>query len=460
MTPDGYPQQVIYVVLLVGLPLAFLQPVKAFAMCTIALVARNVESATFTRTSVLGPYFNLDDVLLVICCLTLVALVLRQRIPILIPRPALLLLVVWVIGSVNSIWSSPYGPSYEILREMRWSLTLPLTFIVAANLVTSDEKRIESFLKALFLGSVLASVQHFAFVSGVVGEAGDVQANLFRTIALMGAGMYFVIAEIVQPSPIKGRSRISHLAYYAALGAFGVSLVLNQTRSLWIGFIVSIPLLVLVLRRPHAILRSIAVGTVTVVLAFAITTLTLPHVDLTSVVGERVQSLVDEDQRVLTTETRVSAFEELEYWYEGNWLIGRGAAYHFSMGLAQDRTVAWGHLGYVTYLVRLGLIGLVAYGIFLPLVVIARGRRLIRGSSGEWGRSLAAVTLAVILLDSVAFLMSSSYLQSMPVSGLVFGALWGASSRLGNEPGAAATSPGRWAKSSMSSVRTRPLSHV
>ena len=71
MEPNGYPSFILYLILLVGIPLALSRPFKAFLMITFVLAAADANAFTYTRTKFLGPYFNANDACLLIVLLAI-----------------------------------------------------------------------------------------------------------------------------------------------------------------------------------------------------------------------------------------------------------------------------------------------------------------------------------------------------------------------------------------------------
>jgi hypothetical protein len=135
----------------------------------------------------------------------------------------------------------------------------------------------------------------------------------------------------------------------------------------------------------------------------------------------------------IKTESRWNALQvELNDWLNGNFIIGNGLSYYHGKkhgGSIGKTGTAWGHLGYVAYLSQLGIIGFFAYGIWLPLVVISRSRRLLQYSHAPPEVvHLAVLTGASFIYYSLMFLFSSSFLTIEYVAPILVGAVWGITS--------------------------------
>ncbi len=85
--------------------------------------------------------------------------------------------------------------------------------------------------------------------------------------------------------------------------------------------------------------------------------------------------------------------------------------------------IAWGHLGHVTTLAQLGLIGLFVYSYYLPMTVIKTSRVLWEKTTKEV-KFLGLFGGVTMVWYWICFLMSDSYLAQKPLAGIIFGVLW------------------------------------
>jgi hypothetical protein len=93
-------------------------------------------------------------------------------------------------------------------------------------------------------------------------------------------------------------------------------------------------------------------------------------VDPSLIIGERFDTL-GEERRDISTLSRQHALKyETDAWLGGTVVFGRRAVLLRKM----PNTVAWNHLGHITTLAQLGLLGFIVYSIWLPLVAIRDGR--------------------------------------------------------------------------------------
>ncbi|MFN8465862.1 MAG: hypothetical protein U0X20_09940 [Caldilineaceae bacterium] len=88
--------------------------------------------------------------------------------------------------------------------------------------------------------------------------------------------------------------------------------------------------------------------------------------------------------------------------------------------------MAWGYIGYVTYLARLGIISLVLYAVVVPIAALQAALRLYRQAEDYFVLLLSLLAISVAVMDMIQFMMSSSYLQpELSVSALIIGASLG-----------------------------------
>jgi hypothetical protein len=159
----------------------------------------------------------------------------------------------------------------------------------------------------------------------------------------------------------------------------------------------------------------------------------LTGVDLQSSIDERVDFIRYEDAFDEAYQTRETGMEtELELWQSGTFIWGVGASYPPSLlQSSMDETGALGHVAFSAYLAHFGLIGFLAYGVFLPLLTILVGRRYYFQHRDDMGGVIAVTAMALALFDFFTLLSSNHYLASSThVQGLIYGSLWGLSRSL------------------------------
>jgi hypothetical protein len=128
----------------------------------------------------------------------------------------------------------------------------------------------------------------------------------------------------------------------------------------------------------------------------------------------------------LSTQSRQLAAEvEIDDWLSGNVFIGRGLGYCYTQefGLrAQRGEIAYGHVGYVTYLSQLGLLGFFVYGLWLPFATILPAQRFLRRSdSGPASRHLVSLAAAIYIYFIFLSALSGSLLQFEFMPGILAG---------------------------------------
>jgi O-antigen ligase len=420
----------VYTVLGGGLTLGVVKPYSAFLLSVVLLAAGHTDKFTQTRTDLLGPYLNLTDACVLVAVVSFFFDRIAARRTIKMPEIVPLMLLVLVVAASQTFWK--LGWTYETLRAFRWAISLPLGFFLGANMVTSDH-RARRLVETLVVGAVLAAIQHVFFVAGIWRSRSLSMENyqLMRTIGYSGSrAASFLLTAIVWGLPRELGRKVLHLFIGLLLVA---TLVLNQTRSLWFAMVGAVPCLVILFKARGAlprIAKLAAVGAVVMVALVAGLQRVLPGLNVMDLFSERMESLVDQKTAGVHVGTRErSLTAEMGRWFEGTLVFGRGLYFYQTLDKADEDPryrIAFGHLGYVTYLSQLGVIGLLVYGALLPVEIVRRSRRLWHEGETQSVRYLGLFGGACIIHASLLFFMSSHYLSvSSFVPGVVFGGVWG-----------------------------------
>jgi hypothetical protein len=407
-------------VLFVGLALLFFRPYWAFLFGLFVCTAASLNTGIM-RTEELGAYFNLADA----CVLVMImACLCEKKRALLIPAPAIILSAVLIMGLLNSL-TYP-GLAYYGLRAFRWGITLPLLIFLAANLV-QDQHKVRSLLLTLVLAAICAEAQHLLIVLGAknllaenVGAVRTAQFYRSGSDLWLVAGFYLVGGVIPHPW------------VQTAIGAlFLAGFISLQTRSIGLGLVGAWLVYYLwFLKGPHAFRWQRFKGLLPV---FILGLIMLAVMGISAVVKGYGTRYTETAETGEGTQARWNALHaEVHDWLQGNILIGRGLSY-YAAGKFRDSIgasgTAWGHLGYVTYLSQLGLIGFLVYGIWLPLVVVSKARRLLQQPHAPPEVvHLAALTGATFIYYPLVFLTSGSLLNIYYVPGILVGAVWGMTS--------------------------------
>ncbi|MHC4521003.1 MAG: hypothetical protein ACYTAS_20615, partial [Planctomycetota bacterium] len=318
-----YPQFCIYLVLAIGIPLAFLRPFGAFLLALVLLTAGHSTGFNQTRFPGLGPFLNLTDAcVLVVLAAFFFDQVAKKKI-IRVPQVVWLMLLVVLIAAIQSCWK--FGCTHETLRSFRWALELPIFFFLGANLVSSPV-RARKLVRALLVAAVLAAIQHVVLVMGIwQSKSLDMETlHLMRTLGYLGGcfGPTFLMTGAVWRPRVQPEKRM-------LLGAVGLlflaSLFLTQTRSVWLAAVGAIPCVFLVFKsryRLGCVVKFAAVIVVLVVAADLAFRRIMPGLNLFEMATGRVTQLVSTESH---TGTRKDAFEfEMNAWWDGTLIFGRG----------------------------------------------------------------------------------------------------------------------------------------
>lgn len=430
MEVQGYPQFLILLVVLLGAGLACVRPYAAFLFSVLLLTAGHVDRFNQTRLAGLGPYFNLGDACMLVALLAFFSDRIVGRKPIRVPQVVLVMFFVLTFPAAQSLWK--WGWTYDTLRACRWAIQFPLAYFLGANMVTS-ETRVKRLIGVLLAGALLAAGQH---VLGVVDiwRTKSISMETYHRIRTIGfwAGCMpsaFLIAAAIWTKPRGARGVVLYTGGGLLLFA---SLLLNQTRSLWIGTAGAVMCVILLFGRHHRMRRimNLAVCLLLLFVAFGLLCQhLLPGIDISQIVTDRVQSLMSSSPDAnVHLGTRARAFRaEMGCWLKGTLIWGRGLQFFQTIHSPEplDQRIAFNHLGYVTYLAQMGLIGLLAYGVFLPLTVLNHGLWLWQDGNVSTDRYLGLLGAASLICLSLMFAGSSHFLiLGYEAPGVLYGAMW------------------------------------
>ena len=424
MSLENLPRYLV-LVLVIGGPLALLRPYRALVFAAFLLIYADNGPLALSRTTVLGPYFNALDATLCIALIAMAVDSVRTR-QIVIPRPVKLILIILVIATAQSLYA--FGYSYYTMRALRWALSFPLFFLIAANMVT-DESRSRLLVLSVFLGAAIPALQNLFTERSLSGRYYYAYRGSIAAIRVQVHGLTPALLPIMPLADLPG-GRILRWLYRISGGILLLALALTFTRSMWISTLIAFPIVLLIFRvqasQDLRLVKVLLLLLYIVVTASLLYSLILPELDIVRVLRQRIDSLIYEDLRFGATLDRMNALRyELDAWRSGTIILGRGISYFQSKYVYGTQVpIAYNHMGYATYLAQLGLVGLLIYGVYLPLSVLQNSRRLWLNSQGEATRFLGLLAGGVFVYLSIVFLMSGSLLSHAPAPGILAGAVW------------------------------------
>ena len=437
MIHQGYPEFVFIPILLIGLFLAYIRPYEAFLFSILLLIGCNRHAFVYTRTSFLGPYFNLNDACFLIALIALCFQLSKQKRFLHCPMVLFLIAGVLLIGFSQSLLR--FGWTYETLRSLRWAVEMPIGIFLGANMVKKVH-HVKNLLLILCLAVVLSAIQHFWWVYFLVDSMPNYtkgNIHLFRTVSFMSGGIpSALVAAVVVYMPLLkiNKLKIGYMLLAILVSSVLVaSIVLNQTRSVYLAIIITIPILICLFYKRHSkfyLLRLFILILVISGCAFGLVKLiTNNKSDAIIIVKQRLGTLTKSDPKQAYTSSRINQFKfETKSWLKGSLVFGRGLWFFQDMEPEKKiHSIAFGHLGYVTYLSQLGLFGLFVYGFYLPYRGIVLSRLVWRNAKDNISEFLAVFATSAMLFNCIRFTMSESFLSSegFVATGVLFGAVWG-----------------------------------
>ncbi len=435
MEIQGYPSYTILAVLSVGLLLGVWRPYLGFLFAVLLMTAGHVTMFNQTRTPSLGPYFNLTDACMLVAIVAFFLDKFHRAEPVWLPRVVLLMLLVVTTAALQSLWKFDW--SYESIRAFRWALQTPVAIFLGGNMVTTAD-RAKKLVVVLLAGALLASVQHVAFAANIWRTRSlDMRTYQgMRTISFWAGCMpsAFLVSAVLWERP----RRLMVWVLYLGVGLLLLaSLFLNQTRSLWIGTVVAALAVVGLFRGGDQWRRvtraGIDLALVLVVAAFVCRHF-LPGLDVGGIIVDRADRLFHDEAHMGTRE-RAFAIETAQ-WFEGSLVFGRGLFFFQTIRNPQAASehIAFGHLGYVTYLSQLGVLGFCVYGILLPVGVLRSSTHLWRKGDGPVMRCSALLAGSSVICLSVMFVASSHFLAlGYEAPAVLYGTVWGLARAVGHD---------------------------
>jgi len=415
-----FPAALVLAVLLGGLALALIRPYWAFLASIAISIGIGGNTLTYSRLPEGSPFFNLRDAALCVAVVAAVANAFYQRNRLVWPKIATAMVLVLLLGAANT--SISLGFTYDTLKALRAALSLPINYWVGANLVTT-EKQVKRLLLTCFVATLGAEIQHLIYFVG--GSAEGISAPGLRSLDYsMGQSAAWLIAG---PFMVNGRIR-RPLLQFAVGVIFLAANITHQTRSVALGAMIGIVFLY------GWFVRGALTGSRSRLLSLAAViavtlSIIVPYLSL----GEAAHNYVARMARTIDVESDSSetigrriAFEiEMRDWRDSNLALGRGLEYfqvYNRAGGWRESNASFGHLGYITYLSQLGLLGFFVYALWFPFHVLRRARRQFRNSLIQPAtRHWELLVGAVFLYDIAMFFFSSDFLGSSVLPGLMAG---------------------------------------
>ncbi|HPO44280.1 MAG TPA: O-antigen ligase family protein [Spirochaetota bacterium] len=430
---SGYPPWLIYLAVLAVLPLVFFRPWYAFLVSLFFFSARNTQAAVLTRTPFFGPYLNANDAFLWIAFFSAFAYLLQKKKVILPAKRIGWVFLPLLIGDLQSL--ALYGAEEYVLRAIWGSSIFPLMFFIGAIMMDSPAK-FKSFFWVLFVGNVVGAIQHIVFLSFVSQNFTLVtNSAVVRTIGYMFNGGVFVIVGALLV-PFKARAGVRYLLYIAGVLLIAFSVLMHQTRQVYVNFVISFSFMFLLFRRYIRIEKSLVKFILVVLITPTIAVFAFPNWNFSEMMRTRFATLVNADQFLESAATRLHGLEtEIELWRNSPVLIGVGAAYPPELTEAyregdrgaKEATGALNHVVIFSYLAHYGLIGAVLLPILLPLMAIRRLVSISHALHYDFYRSFIFMVCATnVFMDFFGILGSILNIAATShMTGLLYGVVWG-----------------------------------
>lgn len=389
--------------------------------------ALSTSRLTFTRLPFGSSVLNAHDLLLLLALMAVLATGYRRRQQARVPLIVVGLVSVLLFGFLLSVIKIP-GNMYEIIRMLRWGLTLPLYYFVGRN-GCRDRQTLSLLLWTLMLG-VLIGAGTYVLGSSVLLLKGRSLESIRDIQYLGGAVPAWVVAAIARGTPWTDTRRKRLLVSLSVLMGL-ISIAISLTRSLWIAVVIAIPLTWIVFRKRRTKSATVhAASHGLPVLGFGVVVVVFLSLLSSNMITELTKRLLSVGQlfqgNTLAFGDRKASFVlDFEAWLH-SLLVGQGLAYYAPLvGNTSYSAIgdAWGHLGYVDTLAQLGLVGFGVFYLWLPVAVMKNARLLWLGAD-DTARQLGLLGGAWMIMLLIEFLMSGNFIAiGMSGAGLTWGAL-------------------------------------
>ena len=416
-----YPTFFFYLFGVLGFIFLVKKPQYTFWMGIFYFAARELQRSAFTRLPQFGPYLNLDDFIILLMLLSLVHISFKRKIK--IPSAAFWI-ALCIFASILLI-AVKYSFTYPVQREHKVAFYFLFGIFLSYNFI-QKEKDLEIFLKTIFIGSIVASIQYYLFIELKVEEYGrNVYSETIRSVGFMALIPTIIITSFFIKLKWLENKRIK-LIYFIGLSLMVMNLVLSQTRSLYVSIVLTV-LLIFLLRREIKT-RSIILATIVVpFLVYIIFDQYLDWLNINRLIFGRLELLSDSPSTDVTTIGRLTAIDsEFRAFLTSNIIFGNGLGFTYFLPEAYNPYISWGHIGPIAYLSRLGLLGFIVYSIYIPfasLYVLLRTK--IFSLKIDYSKMFIIFATALVIGDWIGFWMSASYLGiGAFLPGTVIGILW------------------------------------
>lgn len=417
---ETYPQYFFFIFGIIGIIFLIWRPQYSFWMGIFYFAAREIRRAVNTRIGDFGPFVNLDDFIIIIMILSLLHFSFKYRTK--IPTPTIWILI--SLGISILLVALNYNFSYPVLREFKWALYFPIGIYLGYNFIT-EEKNLATFLKILFIGTMVSSITYIFLVQNkLIGNSESIYYESLRSVffvsltpSLVAAGFY------VKMKWFKNFSM--RIFFLVGISLFVINLLLSQTRSYYIAIILTVTIIYLI--RKEVKLKSILIPVIVIpLIIFLIFDIYLGYISISELIFGRVEGLKTPTTDV-TTISRLAAIDyEFNAFLMSNIIFGNGVGFsHFTKD-ALNPYISWGHIGHIAYLARLGLLGFFIYSILIPFISLHFLYNInITSLKNIYSKMFIIFAFALVISDWIQFWMSSSYLHIYAMlSGIVIGTIW------------------------------------
>lgn len=419
--PTTYPPIIFYIIAIIGLYFLVKNPKYSFLLGIFYFAARENRMAALTRIEFFGPYLNLDDFVILLIIFSLIHFSFNRKI--IIPS-AVSLIAICIFSSILLI-AVKYSFIYPVQREHKWALYFLLAIFLSYNFI-EKEKDLEIFLKVLFIGCIVASVQYILMLQGnlVLSHTLRYQESI-RSVGYISLIPVFLITSFFLKLKWLNTFLLK-IIYITGLGLMMVNLILSQTRTIYIYVILTV-MIISFLKKKLKFKSVFIILIVIPLVVYVIFVLYLGAININDIIFGRFELFSGGPLTDDTASSRLLAMKyEFDSFLSSNIIFGNGLGFTYFLPEAYNPYISWGHIGHIAYLSRLGLIGFLVYSIYIPFAAIFTLMSInLNILKNNYTKIFILFGSALVIGDWIGFWMSASYLGTYGyLPGTVIGIIW------------------------------------
>ncbi len=178
--------------------------------------------------------------------------------------------------------------------------------------MVNNDRRARYFYWTLFLGALVASIQHMILILHATSYELYLGESQIRTISYIMSGGLFLVIGAIMTERDKSLGHRKLFLFYFGLALIGLSYILSLTRGLYVYTIATLIIFPFILKKNLKIYKIICKSILIIIFAFFMLKLLSPNIQLGQILEEKFHRTFSAD---LSFEKRLlGAQTELDIW--------------------------------------------------------------------------------------------------------------------------------------------------